>query len=130
MKSSKEQLIDRMNELQSLIPDTIEAINTLPEMVGLHLYATSQPGDLTISMPYDMAKYKEFRRLLGKNWKCVRHNFNDLVGAVYVCFYYRHNHLIQLDVQLNVPFSGAIATCKLEIDHTIEKPVYKMVCKE
>lgn len=129
IKDQKIKLITRMNELESLIPDTVEAVKSLPDNINGKLYTLLSPGELTINIQYLPEEYLSLRRELAKDWKYKTHWFNELTGSIYVGF--QHKSLkVELDLELEIATEYQDgATCKLvEIGHKTEI-VYGLECK-
>jgi hypothetical protein len=115
--------------MESLIADTITAINELPEIkFDCRLSTVLPPGELQINMEYNLDDYKVLRRKLCKDYKFLRHWFHKTLGSYFVQF--EHKRLnVKLDIQLKLKEDGGTA-CKLEIDHwTKPEPVYKVICE-
>lgn len=131
MKEQKERLIKRLNHMQKLIPDTILAMQELPELEFLHMYTTLNPGELQLQMDYNIKKYKILRRELAGEWKCRKKSFNEIMGTYFVEF--RHKYLnVTLDVQLDMntePFAGQ--SCKLvEVGKRLPQSIYEVICDD
>lgn len=128
MEKDKQRLIERMEKLQSLIPDTIRAVNELPVVeFDCHLMTVLDPGKLCVEIDYDVEKYKLLRRKLNKNWRFIERHFNKHLGCYFAEF--QHESLdVKLDIKMRVTEEGE--TCKLIVDHyTNPQPVYRVECK-
>lgn len=128
MNSKKEELINRMNDLKKLIPNTIKAISDLPN-IG-RLYMTLNPGDLQININYKPDTYLKLRRTLAKKWKYESKHFNKYNGNYYVKFIHRNFEKIKLTLELELPGEFETgATCRLvEVGHTLQI-IYGLECK-
>lgn len=124
----KQKLIDRMNKLKKLIPNTIKAIHELPE-IG-YLYTSLDPGELQIQLIYNPNEYLSLRRMLAKRWKHIRHSFNDLTGNYYVYFRHRELEDIELHLELEIPtdFENG-SSCRLVETGYRTAVVYGLECK-
>jgi hypothetical protein len=127
MKNQKE-LIKRMESLQVLIPDTIKAIEDLPEIKNCHLYTMLDPGRLQIRFPYD-ENYLRIRRLTAKCWRYISHGFNEYTGNWYVYFHHRTLQ-ITLSFELDIPieFQEGLSCRLVEVGHKTEV-IYGLECK-
>jgi hypothetical protein len=130
MKEQKERLQKRLEKMQKVIPDTIEAMRSLPELEFLHLYATLGPGQLRLQMDYNVKKYKMLRKKLGANWIYQEKHFNNHIGAYFIEF--KHKILdVSLDIELDMSTELVDGqSCRLvEIDKRPAQPVYKVECE-
>lgn len=127
MTEQKERLVRRMNNLQELIPATIEAANDLPD-IG-HLYTALDPGELRIRLDYKPTEYLVLRRAIARKWKYTNHYFNKLNGNYYACFKHRN---LEVELTLELEFPGEFengATCRvIELGHEA-KPIYGLECR-
>lgn len=126
-ESQKERLIKRMDEMESLIKDTIVATSELPEVnFDCSLSMVHDPGELQIDMMYDLDNYKILRRKLGKDYRFRRRWFHRTLGSYFVEFKHRTLN-IKLDIRMSL---NETTSCKLIVDHyTQPEPVYKVECK-
>jgi hypothetical protein len=126
MKEQKEKLIKRFENFYKLIPGTIEALSHLPD--DGDLFTSLDPGELRVILPYDIPKYRIFRRKMGKNWVYKYRMFNEFLGCYHVNFEHKTTN-INLKIDLELSLEGEHG-CKLVVDYYEQaKPVYKVECK-
>jgi len=129
---TRERLIERMKNLQNLIPNTMKAIEELPEFdFPCHLSNVLDPGELQIDIEYNLQNYVILRRALGKNYKWQGRWFHGQIGCHFIEF--KHKSLdIRLDIKLQLQeefIEGQ--SCRLVVDnYTKPEPIYKMECRE
>jgi hypothetical protein len=128
METEKKELVERLKNLQSLIPDTIKAIEDLPEIEGAELYNFLPPGELRIAFLYN-GNYLKIRRLVSKRWQYVGHRFNKYTGHYYVYFHHRTLR-VTLDFELEIPteFQDGLSCRLVEVAHKTEI-IYGLECK-
>lgn len=125
VKEQKERLIERFRKIQELIPDTIKALELIPDDGNMFVHL--DPGELRVILDYDIPEYKIFRRALSKDsWSIKTKFFNELVGCYHVEF--RHKTLrVNLMVDLQLKLTGQ---CRLvKIGERKPDPIYKVVCE-
>lgn len=125
MKEQKERLIERFNHMQKLIPDTIQALSDLPD--DGYIFTILDPGELWVTLDYNIANYRKYRREMGSNWLFLNRRFNELMGDYEMRF--THATLdVRLMIDLEMSEDGDV--CKIVVDHYRKpEPVYRVECK-
>lgn len=127
--TKKDRIIARMREMEKLIPDTIKALNMVPD--GYDLYTSLPPGELRIQMDYNLQDYRVLRRRLRKNWTFKYRRFNQLTGCYYIYFANKSGLDVELVVELVLVDEQPVGqNCKLVIDRYEQRPIFKVVCDE
>ena len=130
IKHEKERLQKRLEEMQSLIPDTLEAMQSLPELEFIRMYITLNPGELCLRMDYNIKQYKVLRRELGSDWKWQEKRFNNYIGSYYIGFTHKRLDVL-LDIQLDMStklVEGQL--CRLvKIGERPVEPIFEVVCE-
>jgi hypothetical protein len=128
IKDQKIKLIARMNNLKKLIPDTIEAINSLPNDINGDMYIFLDPGVLRITIQYS-PEYLSIRRKLAKFWQYTKHEFNNRTGGIYVYFQHRFLEVeLTLELEIAMEYQPGVACKLVEVDHKTEV-IYGLECK-
>lgn len=125
----KNQVIENVENYGKLIQQTVRALESIPEIEGMEFHENiCRPGLIALDLPYDMKLFKQFRKLLGKNWKIeVGHNPNYC--DKYLNYNYYNSDGVELKVYVDPEVAGS--TCKrvqkgVEI---VEKSIYEIVCE-
>jgi hypothetical protein len=129
IKDQKIKLIARMNDLRKLIPDTIEAINSLPNGINGDMYIFLDPGVLRITIQYLPKEYLSTKRKLSEFWQYTKHEFNNRSGNVYVYFQHRFLEVeLTLELEIAMEYQPGVACKLVEVDHKTEV-IYGLECK-
>jgi hypothetical protein len=124
----RQQLVEQIVNYQKLIEATLEAIESIPDMgeIRFHL-STSRPGHIALDLPYNIDMFREFRKMLGRNWQMSSTRVDP---SGYVATHYNHRETdVKLWVYLEPSLDGT--SCKRIKTGTVtqETDVYKVVCE-
>ncbi len=130
MERPKSAIVQTIEDYSNLVGTTLRALESIPDgYVDFHT-ATSKPGEIKLSLPYDIEILREFRRELGSQWQvdpARKYRHGRAHSGGYRGYYYLHSSLpVELTVYIDPTLDGSV--CRRVQVGEVTEPVYEIVC--